>query len=410
MRILFLSYYFEPDLCAGSFRNTALFKALLNQMSRDDSIHVITTKPNRYASYHVIGLSHEEGLNYVIDRIETPQHASGFVDQIKSYFVYFHNCKKITKGKKYDLVYASSSRLMTAFLGKRLSAKNNCPLYLDIRDIFVDGLKRTFKKNKLIQIPLILVLTPIEKYTFRNATHINLVSEGFNYYFSHYPKPNYSYFTNGIDDIFLEAAKEKSQHKVSKPYTIVYAGNIGSGQGLEQVIPEAAQQLGDDYKFLLIGDGTTKALLLKKMDELQVKNVEVLKPVSRTELIDYYKKADYFFFHLNGEQEHLSYVLPSKMFEYGAFDIPIIAGVREYPRHFIETNMTNILLFEPGCAHELVEQIKTYPYKTEKRTIFIEKFARKAIISKMANSILEYNGGIENARDNCKKDARPYGY
>ena len=391
MRILFLTYYFEPDLCAGSFRNTALFKALLDKVSKDDCIHVITTLPNRYASYQVDSIEHEEGDNYVIDRVKTPKHASGIVDQIISYSAYFRKCQKLIKGTKYDLVYASSSRLMTAFLGKRCAVKNKCPLYLDIRDIFVDGLKRTYKNNKLIQLPLVLILTPIEKYTFKNANHINLVSEGFNYYFSRYPKPNYTYYTNGIDEIFLEAAKGLKEHKPTKTYTIVYAGNIGSGQGLEQVIPEAAHKLGIDYKFLLIGDGTTKHLLLEKMGELRVQNVEVLKPVSREELIEYYKQADYFFFHLNKEQEHLSYVLPSKMFEYGAFDVPIIAGVRGFPRHFIETNMTNIILFEPGNVQEFVEKMKSFDYITEHRISFIEKFARSSIMAQMAEDILNYS-------------------
>lgn len=390
MRILFLTYYFEPDLSAGSFRNTALFKALLDKVSMNDSIHVITTLPNRYASYQVDSLEHEEGDNYVIDRIKTPKHASGIVDQIKSYYAYFRKCKKLIRGNKYDLVYASSSRLMTAFLGKRCAAKNKCPLYLDIRDIFVDGMKRTFKGNKLIQWPLVLTLTPIEKYTFRKANHINLVSEGFNYYFSRYPRPKYSYFTNGIDDVFLEASKKNlEEHKATKPYTIVYAGNIGSGQGLEQIIPEAAKKLGVNYKFLIIGDGTTKNLLFEKIEELKVNNIEVLKPVSRTELIDYYNRADYFFFHLNKDQEHLSYVLPSKMFEYGAFLVPIIAGVRDYPRHFIETNMTNIILFEPGNVNEFVSKLLNYHYRAEKRQDFIDKFERKSIMSQMADSIMD---------------------
>lgn len=388
MRLLFLSYYFEPDLSAGSFRNTALFKALLKKVSKDDTIHVVTTMPNRYASYQVDSLEHEVGDNYVIDRIKTPKHASGIIDQIKSYSAYFKKCKKLIKGKKYDMVYASSSRLMTAFLGKRSAAKSKCPLYLDIRDIFVDGMKRTFKNNKLVQWPLVMILTPIEKYTFRNANHINLVSEGFNYYFSRYSKPEYSYYTNGIDEIFLEATKNLKEHMTTKPYNVVYAGNIGSGQGLEQVIPEAARLIGTDYKFLLIGDGTTKDLLFKKIDELKVKNVQVLNPVSRNELIDYYKKADFFFFHLNGEQEHLSYVLPSKMFEYGAFDVPIIAGVRGFPRQFIETNIKNVILFEPGNVEELVEKMKSFDYVTEHRASFIEKFTRSNIMAQMADDIL----------------------
>ncbi len=55
MKILFLTFYFEPDLCAGSFRNTPLFENYCTSMNENDWIHVITTQPNRYKSFHVEG-------------------------------------------------------------------------------------------------------------------------------------------------------------------------------------------------------------------------------------------------------------------------------------------------------------------------------------------------------------------
>ena len=69
MKILFLTYYFEPDLCAGSFRNTSLFKELLNQLTDNDFVHVITTQPHRYKSFQAEGKEIETGTNFRIDRI-----------------------------------------------------------------------------------------------------------------------------------------------------------------------------------------------------------------------------------------------------------------------------------------------------------------------------------------------------
>ena len=42
--------------------------------------------------------------------------------------------------KNYDLIFCTSSRYMTAFLGARVSKKIKSPLYTDIRDIFLDAL------------------------------------------------------------------------------------------------------------------------------------------------------------------------------------------------------------------------------------------------------------------------------
>ena len=109
-------------------------------------------------------------------------------------------------------------------------------------------------------------------------------SEGFKDYFSKYKQPSYSYYTNGIDDVFLSAGAGKEENEtLQKPMIVTYAGNIGSGQGLEKIVPQAAKRLGKDYLFRIIGDGGTKLLLQQKMEELQVENVELI-TVSYTHL------------------------------------------------------------------------------------------------------------------------------
>ena len=167
MKILFLTYYFEPDLCAGSFRNTSLFKELLNQLTDNDFVHVITTQPHRYKSFQAEGKEIETGTNFRIDRIKIPLHKSGFSEQIKSFYVFYRETLELVKKQDYDLVYASSSRLFTAFLGRRIAAHKSLPLYLDIRDIFVDTMKDLFKNKKYFQYPFELFFKRIEHYTFK---------------------------------------------------------------------------------------------------------------------------------------------------------------------------------------------------------------------------------------------------
>lgn len=386
MKLLFLTYYFRPDLCAGSFRNSSLFEAVLEQIGEDDFVHVITTVPNRYGSYSVEGLKEETGKNYRIDRLTVPMHASGMAEQARAFTSYYKGVMNLIKRERYDLVYASSSRLFTAYLGKKCAVKNKCPLYLDIRDIFVDTMKDIFKDKKFIQIPAVWALGLIEKYTFKNANHINLISGGFRPYFDKYKKPTYSEYTNGIDDVFIEAGQESSVDN-GKPYIITYAGNMGSGQGLEKIVPEAAKQLGPDYKFRLIGDGGTRKKLEEKLKELNVENVELLNPVARKELIQYYKDSTFLFFHLN-DLEAFKKVMPSKMFEYGAFDKPIIAGVGGYAAQFVEKNIPNHILFRPTDVDDFVHQMKNYQLKFERRDEFIKNFSRKSIDAKLAASII----------------------
>lgn len=386
MNILSLTFYFEPDLCAGSFRNTPLFKELIANLGENDYIHVVTTEPNRYQSFEANGLVEEVGNNYKINRIKIPKHKSGMVDQAKSFLIFYKKAFKLIDGEKFDLVYASSSRLFTAYLGRKCANKFHCPLYLDIRDIFVDTMKDVFKDKKLIQIPAMMALKMIENYTFKNATHLNLISGGFKGYFEKYSGPSKTYFTNGMDEVFIEAGKEPSKEP-QKPYLITYAGNIGSGQGLEKIIPEAAKLLGNDYIFRIIGDGGKRKQLADKIKELGVTNVELLKPVARKELISYYKQSTFLFFHLN-DLEAFKKVIPSKMFEYGAFDKPIIAGVGGFAHEFVEKNIPNHILFEPTDVNDFVKQMKNYTIRFEARDKFKKKFSRTEIDKVMVQGIL----------------------
>ena len=83
-------------------------------------------------------------------------------------------------------------------------------------------------------------------------------------------------------------------------------------------------------------------------------------------------------------------MLPSKVFELGAFDKPIIAGVAGYANKFIEINISNKILFLPADVSEMVSQLNNYSYKNEIRSKFIEQFRRETINREMAESISQY--------------------
>ena len=81
MKVLVLSFYYEPDLCAGSFRTTALVKELSKRP--DVQIEVISTLPNRYSSFSVEAAEREVSGSVTINRVALPSHNSGMFDQAK---------------------------------------------------------------------------------------------------------------------------------------------------------------------------------------------------------------------------------------------------------------------------------------------------------------------------------------
>ncbi len=384
-KILILSFYYQPDLCAGSFRCTAL----VNELSkRDVSIHIVTTSPNRYKTFDAKTASYEEKQNVRVNRINVPTHNSGILDQIKSFYVYYKEAKKITKHIKYDLVIATSSRLFTGFLGARISRIKQIPLYLDIRDLFVDTITNVISFNIATIIRPILLL--IEKYTFSAASKINLVSKGFLPYFEKkYPKIQLSFFTNGIDEEFIEISNTHDLETRNKmPVKILYAGNIGEGQGLHKIIPQMALRLGNSVNFKIIGDGGRIQELNFYIHKFKLDNVSITPPISRDLLINEYLKADVLFLHLN-DLNAFKKVLPSKLFEYGAMNKPILAGVSGYSSDFIKSEIDNCEVFLPADIEDAIDKFKRLNFSIEPRRRFIEKFNRTKIMSKMVQDIYD---------------------
>ena len=390
-RIVYLTFYYEPDLCAGSFRNTPLAIELAKQAREKDIIvDVYTTLPNRYSSFEQSALEFEELGNLRIHRISLPPHKSGMLDQVFSFKKFYSEVIKLNKNKRADLVFASSSRLFTAYLGFTIAKKSDSPLYLDIRDIFVDTMSDVFK-SKILKLGVLPLLKLIEKQTFNYAKHINLISGGFKSYFSKFSKAEFTFFTNGIDEEFLETtpALEKSE-ELGLRKTIVYAGNIGEGQGLHKVIPQAAKELGSEFEFIIIGDGGTKKLLQDEIENLSISNVVLEKPVNRKELQGIYSNADYLFIHLN-DYPAFRKVLPSKIFELATFGKPIIAGVSGFAAEFIKNEVSDSFVFEPCNAKQLIDFLKSdIASNTIDRKDFKLKYRRSNINNLMAESILSY--------------------
>lgn len=386
MRILVLSFYYAPDLCAGSFRTTAFVEQLKKQINLDDKVEIITAMPNRYGSFSEDAKEFEKlAENIEVNRIDLGTHKSGFVDQSKLFLKFaWQVIKLLKKREKYDIVYATSSRLMTAFLGSLVANRQKSKLYLDIRDIFTDTLESVFAKSKLRYI--IPIFRKIEKYTINSATHINLVSKGFESYFKNINNNiSYSFYTNGIDDVFLEY--DFTQDKKNEKTIITYAGNIGEGQGLEKIIPDMAKKLGDHYEIHIIGDGGRKKALIENLKG--IKNVKLFDPANRTKLLEIYKSSDVLFLHLN-DYEAFKKVLPSKLFEYATTNKFIIAGVGGYAKKFIEENISDAIVFEPCDVNDFYEKFRRIDkFSDINREYFIEKFKRKNIMSKMAKEVYE---------------------
>jgi glycosyltransferase involved in cell wall biosynthesis len=393
-RILFLTFYFRPDLCAGSFRNSPLVDELSRQtIGKNIEIDVFTTNPNRYASYSLGAKQIEEFDNVKIERIAIPSHKSGIFDQALSFRTYFFETLRKTRQQKYDLVYASSSRFFTSYLAYRIAKRNKCPLILDVRDIFSETLHFISKKSVIKRI-LVPIIAKLEKKVYDRTTHINLISEGFKSSFRDFPDSKFSFFTHGVDPVFLGIKSDKPKKSSDVRKKILYAGNVGEGQGLHKIVPGAAKLLSDQYDFEIIGDGGALHKLKSEIKNQRITNVKIRNPVDRNNLVEEYRKADILFIHLN-DVEIFRKVLPSKIFELAVTGKPVLAGVSGYAEQFLSDFVETSYIFSPCDVHGLIQSVELIQKNenqindVNRNQIFIRQFSRKYINQNFAKKILE---------------------
>ena len=76
MKILFLTFNYDPDLGAGSFRSKSIVNTLVSDLETSHKIELITTIPNRYKNFDIKTNELEEIDSLVIHRVKLPNYFS----------------------------------------------------------------------------------------------------------------------------------------------------------------------------------------------------------------------------------------------------------------------------------------------------------------------------------------------
>lgn len=138
---------------------------------------------------------------------------------------------------------------------------------------------------------------------------------------------------------------------------IGYIGTHGMVHKLDFILQCAARmEERNNYHFLFYRGWCGKKKLLKLKEQLGCKNVTMLDSVSKQEVKRYLSLLDVALINLR-KSELFTTVIPSKIFENAAMEIPILLGVDGEARHIIESYQAG-LCFEPESEEDFNNKLK----------------------------------------------------
>lgn len=395
MNILFLTDNFPPEVNAPASRT---FDHCVEWVAKGASVTVITCAPNFpegkvYRGYRNKLYQKETVQGVKVIRVWTYISANkGFAKRILDYMSFAFSAFIAGLFVKTDVIVATSPQFFTALSGKALSFWKRRPWVMEVRDLWPESIKTV---GAMKDSYLIRYLEWLEKRCYKDATKIITVTDSFKNVISQkgIDPTKIDVVKNGANlELFYPVEKNKELLKelnLEGKIILGYAGTHGMAHKLDFLLDCAKKLKGTNYHFLFVGSGSKKDHLLQKMRDEDISNVTLLDSVSKQEIVKYISILDISLINLR-KSDLFKTVIPSKMFENAAMEIPILLGVDGEARGLLEKYRAG-LFFEPENELDFIHKLEliTKPESRESFKIGGKNLANAYERKKMASIMLD---------------------
>lgn len=271
---------------------------------------------------------------------------------------------------KCDVIVATSPQFFTALSGRTLSFFKRKPWVMEVRDLWPESIKTVGAVNDGV---IIRYFEWQEMRCYKSAKKIIVVTDSFkkNLVNRGIDSTKIHVVKNGVNkQLFAPMPKDNKlikQLKLEGKQIIGYIGTHGMAHKLDFIL-KCAKTIDNkrNYHFIFIGSGAEKNNLLKLKDNLQLTNVTMLDSVPKTEVKKYISILDGCLINLR-KSDLFKTVIPSKIFENAAMQIPIIMGVEGEAQDIIESYNAGVC-FEPENEQDFIEKLDSLLCDSEKYT------------------------------------------
>jgi colanic acid biosynthesis glycosyl transferase WcaI len=228
---------------------------------------------------------------------------------------------------KYDLLFVTNPAIETFLPFIVLGWLRNKPSVYSVHDVYPDvGVVLGIFHHRWV----IALVAAIERFCLMHSSRVRILSNAFipglNALGVSFSKMVLIY--DWADPSLIRPMSKNNpftqEHDLVNKFVILYAGNIGFSQGLEEVL-SAAQILEDrpNIRFIFVGDGPSRNGLIKQSTKMNLSNVLFLPFQPRERLSEVFASANLALVSLSSGMGTDS--LPSKTFSYLASGCPILA-------------------------------------------------------------------------------------
>lgn len=407
MRILIISQHFPPDRSGNASR---IFDMSNHLQKLGDEVTILAPYPSfppgSFERKWAISESKMiDGVNLI--NLLSWQPASedpSFLSRMAYYLSFpLHTLLWITfNSRKFDVIMTSAPPIFTGFGGlfsKILFKKKWC---MDVRDLWIDAsISLGFlKKGSFFE----KISRSYERICYAKADMIGVTTQELGQRilrtYRNVDEGKIRVISNGVDTEFFYPVE------VEKKRQIIYAGNIGHAQDLENVILSMKGIIEHtDLKFLIVGDGDIKTPLeaLTKREGLS-DNVEFTGLVARENIPRMFSESLIGIAALK-KMPSLEYAVPTKAYEYMACGIPFVGCGNGEIRDLAERSGGGIIADNSADAiAEVILDLLDNPQRMSKmgdhgREFVKEYYDRKQIATDLKTYIGNIgSGGVEHAR------------
>lgn len=319
MKILFICQYYAPE----PFRHPDICRELVK---RGYEVFVVTGLPNYPLGEIYEGYGDKKRRDDIIDGVKvhrcfTVPRKTGTLFRFLNYYSFaFSSTRYVKKIKEnFDVVLVHQlSPVMMAKAALAYKRKRHTPAVLYCLDLWPESLVAGgVAENSLIY----KFFHRVSRKIYRGMDKILVTSPDFADYFKReFGIENTEYLPQYAEDIFVpETCKKIPDGKID----LMFAGNIGTAQGIDTVI-EAARLVSDEKNLYIhiVGDGSESDRIKAVSKDIPNIIFHGRKPLE--EMPEYYSLADAMLVTLKGGA--LNATLPGKVQTYLAAGKPVIAS------------------------------------------------------------------------------------